>query len=168
MAKHFTKEQIDEIRRQLATDAVRDTDLPEADVLDYEDYVAIVQDGRNKKISGDTLRNNLSQGPRGESSYEIAVRHGYEGTEEEWLQDPVNGIKGISIEKIEQTHTSLVSDGVNVVTVTLTNGESSDFSVVNGHQGERGFQGLQGATGAQGLPGATGATGPRGPQGLQE
>jgi hypothetical protein len=167
MAKHFTKEQIDEIRRQLATDAVRDTDLPEADVLDYEDYVAIVQDGRNKKISGDTLRNNLSQGPRGESSYEIAVRHGYEGTEEEWLQDPVNGIKGISIEKIEQTHTSLVSDGVNVVTVTLTNGESSDFSVVNGHQGERGFQGLQGATGAQGLPGAAGATGPRGPQGLQ-
>ena len=167
MAKHFTKEQIDEIRRQLATDAVRDTDLPEADVLDYEDYVAIVQDGRNKKISGDTLRNNLSQGPRGESSYDIAVRHGYQGTEEEWLQDPVNGNKGISIEKIEQTHTSLVSEGVNVVTVTLTNGESSDFSVVNGHQGERGFQGLQGATGAQGLPGATGATGPRGPQGLQ-
>ena len=77
----------------------------------------------------------------------------------------MNGIKGISIEKIEQTHTSLVSDGVNVVTVTLTNGESSDFSVVNGHQGERGFQGLQGATGAQGLPGATGATGAKGDKG---
>lgn len=167
MAKHFTKEQIDEIRRQLATNSVRDTDFEEAEFLEYEDYVAIIQDGKNKRISGDNLRNNLSQGPRGESSYEIAVRHGYEGTEEEWLQDPVNGIKGISIEKIEQTHTSLVSDGVNVVTVTLTNGESSDFSVVNGHQGERGFQGLQGATGAQGLPGATGATGPRGPQGLQ-
>ena len=31
------------------------------------------------------LRINLSKGPRGESAYEVAVRHGYVGTEEQWL-----------------------------------------------------------------------------------
>ena len=91
MAKHFTKEQIDEIRRQLATDAVRDTDFPETDSFHGEDYVAIVQDGRNKRLSCDTFRNELQNGPQGESTYEIAVRHGYTGTEEEWLAIPQSG-----------------------------------------------------------------------------
>ena len=36
-------------------------------------------------MSVEDLRIGLSKGPRGESAYECAVRHGYVGTEEQWL-----------------------------------------------------------------------------------
>ena len=49
--RYFTIQQIDEIRKQLATFGVRDTDLITASLLRGDEYVAIVQDGKNKKIS---------------------------------------------------------------------------------------------------------------------
>lgn len=47
---HFTKAQINEIARQIATVSVKDTDFESASRLSSDDYVAIVQDGVNKKI----------------------------------------------------------------------------------------------------------------------
>lgn len=47
---HFSKEEIEEIRRRLTTKAVKDTQFPTAEDIKSEDYVAIVQDGINKKI----------------------------------------------------------------------------------------------------------------------
>lgn len=81
---------------------------------------------------------------------------------------------GTSISKIEQTTTSSEDGGINVITVTLTNGTTATFRIQNGSKGSTGPQGPQGNkgdTGAQGPKGDkgdkgdTGGTGPQGPQG---
>lgn len=71
----------------------------------------------------------------------------------------------VGIESVTQTETSYVSGGINVVSVDMTNGHHSEFTVVNGQKGERGPEGVAGATGPQGIAGATGATGPKGDKG---
>ncbi len=90
--KYFTKAQIEEIRKQLATMGVRDTDLPYAHEMTGDELIAIVQDSINKKTSikdffleflPDDFVDRLVQG---ESAYEIAVKNGYLGTEAEWLE----------------------------------------------------------------------------------
>lgn len=90
--KYFTKAQIEEIRKQLATLGVRDTDLPYAHEMTGDELIAIVQDSINKKTSikdffleflPDNFVDRLVQG---ESAYEIAVKNGYIGTEAEWLE----------------------------------------------------------------------------------
>lgn len=90
--KYFTKAQIEEIRKQLATLGIRDTDLPYAHEMTGDELIAIVQDSINKKTSikdffleflPDNFVDRLVQG---ESAYEIAVKNGYIGTEAEWLE----------------------------------------------------------------------------------
>ena len=51
MARHFTKQEIEEIRKQLSTTAVRDLELPETLEMTDSDYVAVVQNGVNKKFN---------------------------------------------------------------------------------------------------------------------
>lgn len=63
------------------------------------------------------------------------------------------GTSGGSITKIEQTTTSDADGGENIITATLSNGESFNFTVKNGSKG---------ATGAKGATGNTGATGAQG------
>lgn len=160
MAKFLTKSQIEDLRKQLATLGVRDTDLPDVKGMTGEELVAIVQNGVNKKVSvrrliHDYLPDDIADG---ESAYQIAVIHGFTGTEEEWLaslhgatgasgQDgapgekgdtgpsgPVgpSGAPGVGIASVEQTTTSTEPGGVNVVTVTLTNNQRFSFEVRNG------------------------------------
>jgi hypothetical protein len=80
----------------------------------------------------------------GKSAYEIAVMHGFEGTEEEWLADIVNRAAGIAasiaaealakseafIEKI----TPLLRGGIRIGEITLTaagwSGEDNLYSQV--------------------------------------
>lgn len=80
-----------------------------------------------------------SQGPQGDSAYEVAVANGFVGTEAQWLDSLVGpeGPQGVQGAQGPQ-----------------------------GPQGETGPQGPQGPQGIQGPTGATGATGPQGPQGL--
>jgi hypothetical protein len=47
---HLSKDQIEEIARALASRSKKDTDFVDADALTDNDYVAIVQDGKNKKV----------------------------------------------------------------------------------------------------------------------
>lgn len=97
--RYFTKAQIEEIRKQLATMGVRDTDLPPVTEMTGEEIVAIVQDGINKqvgisKLFRDFLPEDIAQQlVNGKSAYEIAVEHGYVGTEEQWLAS-LKGQKG--------------------------------------------------------------------------
>ena len=75
------------------------------------------------------------------------------------------GEGGVGIASVVQTTTSTESDGINEVTVTLTNGNQSVFQVRNGsqgEQGEQGIQGVQGLQGEQGLQGNSGYTGAAG------
>lgn len=79
--------------------------------------------------------------------------------------DGANGEAGIGIASITQTTKSTADDGVNIITITLTNGATQTFEVQNGSKGSQGEQGPAGADGAQGPEGPTGATGPQGPAG---
>lgn len=55
---HFTKQEIEEIRQRLATLAVKDSQFPSATAVYLEDFVAIVQEGINKKVTiGDLYKN---------------------------------------------------------------------------------------------------------------
>ena len=90
---------------------------------------------------------------------------------------------GVSIQSVEQTTTSTEDNGINVITVTLTNGTKTAFEVRNGskgsqgakgdkgdkgdkgEQGEQGVQGIQGEKGADGKDGANGKDGVNGKDG---
>lgn len=77
------------------------------------------------------------------------------------------GENGVGIESVEQTTTSTDDEGINVVTVTLTNGEKYDFQIRNGSQGSQGEKGEKGDTGEKGEQGAKGEKGDRGDIGAQ-
>lgn len=57
---HFSKEEIEEIRSRLATKTVKDSQFPTAKVIKLEDFVAIVQDAVNKKISVEDLYSGIA------------------------------------------------------------------------------------------------------------
>lgn len=96
--KYFTKAQIEEIRKQLATLGVRDTDLPNASPLSGDEIVAIVQDGINKKVGvrkliHDYLPDDIADGEDGKSAYDIWLEQGNEGTPLQFLES-LKGEKG--------------------------------------------------------------------------
>lgn len=70
MARYFTKQQIEEIARRLATETVRDTDFDNATAITGDEYVSVVQDGLNRKVTmEDFIRqvtDNLVVIPEGE------------------------------------------------------------------------------------------------------
>lgn len=69
----------------------------------------------------------------GDSAYRIAVNHGYEGTEEEWLNDPINGIKGKGITSVEIVGDYSEEDGAtNTYRISMNDGTEFDFDVKNG------------------------------------
>jgi hypothetical protein len=78
------------------------------------------------------------------------------------------GEDGIGIASVVQTTTSSADGGSNVMTVTLSNGTKSTFTVKNGSkgsQGEQGPKGDQGADGPKGDKGDKGDTGANGTNG---
>lgn len=60
----------------------------------------------------------------------------------------ITGPQGVGIDTIEQTSESTASEGQNIITITLSNGDTQTFTIRNGKQGERGPQGLQGNPGS--------------------
>lgn len=88
--KYFTKSQIDEIQKALATWGMRDTDFDDASILRETDFIAIVRDGMNRKISPSVFCKAAAEYVADtltvKSAYDIAVENGFEGTEEEWLE----------------------------------------------------------------------------------
>ena len=71
------------------------------------------------------------------STYAIAVENGFSGTEAEWLES-LKGSNGVGIVNVEQTTTSAENGGVNIITVTLSNGTEKTFEVRNGTGGSGG------------------------------
>ena len=68
-------------------------------------------------------------------------------------EDGQQGNDGVGIESIEQTTKSHEDDGVNVITVKLTDGKTSTFNVENGSKGSTGAQGPAGQNGQDGQDG---------------
>lgn len=48
---HFSKEEIEEIQRRLVLKSVKDSQFPETNIINLDDFVAIVQGGVNKITS---------------------------------------------------------------------------------------------------------------------
>lgn len=93
-----------------------------------------------------------AQGIQGLSAYQVAVQHGFEGTEAEWLIS-LKGEKGETGPKGDKGDT-----GEKGAT-----GERGP----QGLQGERGLQGDRGEKGEQGIQGPVGPKGEQGEQGIQ-
>lgn len=91
-----------------------------------------------------------AQGIQGLSAYQVAVQHGFEGTEAEWLIS-LKGEKGETGPKGDKGNTGEKGD----------TGERGP----QGLQGERGLQGIQGEQGEQGIQGPIGPKGEKGNQG---
>lgn len=68
-------------------------------------------------------------------------------------EDGQQGTDGVGIRSIVQTTTSHEDDGTNVITVTLTNDNTSTFTVENGSKGSTGAQGPAGQNGQDGQDG---------------
>lgn len=83
----------------------------------------------------------------GKSAYEVAVKNGFEGTEQEWLKS----LKGERGDKGEQGIQGLRGE----------KGDKGD----KGERGEQGVQGKQGQQGVQGIQGVKGDTGAKGDKG---
>jgi hypothetical protein len=60
------------------------------------------------------------------------------------------GAAGVSISNVKQTTTSTADDGNNIITVTLSNGATSTFTVQNGSKGSTGAAGSNGYTPVRG------------------
>lgn len=93
-----------------------------------------------------------AQGIQGLSAYQVAVQHGFKGTEDEWLIS-LKGEKGETGPKGDKGDT-----GEKGAT-----GERGP----QGLQGERGLQGVQGEQGEPGIQGPVGPKGEKGDQGEQ-
>lgn len=67
----------------------------------------------------------------GQSAYEVAVKNGYIGTEEEWLNSLIGkqGPIGISVVKVEKTKTEGL---VDTYTITYSDETTSTFQITNG------------------------------------
>lgn len=134
--KYFTKAQIEEIRKRLATLGVRDTDLPDVTApLNGDELVAIVQNGENRKVPirtliHDYLPDDIADGADGKSAYQIWLEEGHAGSKQDFL----NSLKG--------------QDGAD---------GSQGPQGPAGPQGPQGAQGPQGEQGPKGDPGTGGS-----------
>lgn len=72
------------------------------------------------------------------------------------------GDDGVGVASVAQTTTSSADGGNNVVTVTLTNGKTSTFTIKNGSKGSQGNKGDKGDTGTAGTNGTNGKDGSNG------
>lgn len=131
------------------------------------------------EMSDGTTRETAFTVPAGASAYEVAVENGFEGDEKAWLESlkgedgtgtgsgtaSADGEDGVGIAAVEQTVFSEEDGGENVITVTLTDGTASTFTVKNGSKGSPGEKGDPGESGPQGEKGDPGETGPQGEKG---
>ncbi len=62
-----------------------------------------------------------------------------------------SGSDGVSVTSVAQTTTSNADGGSNVITVTLSDGKTSTFTVKNGSKGSAGTNGSDGSPGADGV-----------------
>lgn len=91
---------------------------------------------------------------KGDSAYEVAVKLGYEGNEEEWLTE-----QGATIEQINIT-TGTAGTNASVVLNGSPKNRRLDLTI------PRGDKGIQGEKGVKGDKGDKGDTGPKGDKGV--
>ena len=116
---------------------------------------------------GVTCSSVITVPANGLSAYEIAVKHGFEGSEEEWLAS----LKGTDSKDgktpiLESGTTTTLDAGQSATASLVRDGEDeagnpvykASFGIPRGPQGERGEAGKDGIDGSDGADGSNGAT----------
>lgn len=123
-----------------------------------------VQITSNIDDKGVTCSSVITVPANGLSAYEIAVRHGFEGTEEEWLES-LKGADG-KTPVLKSGTTTTLDAGQSATASLVRNGEDeagnpvfkANFGIPRGLQGERGEAGKDGIDGSDGADGKNGST----------
>lgn len=123
-----------------------------------------VVDKLDEKVDASNLKTIGGESLIGEGDITIVGEKGDKGDQGEQGTTGPQGPQGVSVTSVVQTTTSSADGGSNVVTVTLSDGKTSTFTVKNGSKGS---QGEKGDTGAEGPKGDKGEKGADGAQGLQ-
>lgn len=113
-----------------------------ADVAFTADY--------NELNNKPTFKTINSESILGEGDIAIAGGSGEVGPQGPQGDKGDKGDTGVGVQSVVQTTTSNADGGSNVVTVTLTNGAKSTFTVKNGSKGSNGTNGTNGKDGADG------------------
>ena len=131
---YLTKKQLEIIAQQLAAISVKDSDFDLTEEINDDDFVAIVQNGINKRILISTLREGISRGEKG---------------------DPGVGIESVAIDN-DGYMTITFTDGTSWTSDVSVKGPKGDTGAT-GATGATGPQGPQGPAGT-GVPtgGSTG------------
>ena len=116
---------------------------------------------------GVTCSSVITVPANGLSAYEIAVRHGFKGTEEEWLESlkGENGTDG-KTPVLKDGATTTLNAGQSATASLVRDGEDeagnpvykANFGIPRGPQGERGEAGKDGVDGSDGADGKDGST----------
>ena len=103
------------------------------------------------------------EGLRGLNNYQLAVKHGYKGTEADFAKDI---IPKSNYERAKELEGFV---GTELEYLKSLKGEKGDQGIqgIQGIQGEKGDQGIQGEKGDQGIQGIQGVKGEKGDQGIQ-
>lgn len=155
-----------------------------ADIVDNEPLFVLVEG--NEEVKVDMSEVVVVGGSDGEdgfspivslekvgkiSTLEITDKNGvhktqiFDGNDGKNGIDGENGKDGVGISSVKQTTTSSSDNGINTITVTLSNGTKSTFNVRNGSKGSVGEKGEKGDKGAQGSKGDKGDKGDAGAKG---
>lgn len=71
------------------------------------------------------------------------IAYVFDGVTKKWIDNgSMSGVAGVGIESVEQTTSSDDSGGENIITVTLTNNEATQFIVKNGQKGDSPRRGI--------------------------
>lgn len=131
-----------------------------------DDLAGVASSGNyNDLVDIPTFKTINGESILGEGDIAIAGGSGEVGPQGPKGDKGDKGDTGVGVQSVAQTTTSNADGGSNVVTVTLTNGAKSTFTVKNGSKGSQGIQGEQGPKGDKGDKGDTGANGTNGTNG---
>ena len=97
-----------------------------------------------------------SKGSINEEDLNAAINAALEEAKKNGEFDGPKGDTGVGILNVVQSTTSTADDGNNVITVTLTDGNTFTFTVQNGSKGSSGTNGKDGVDGKNGVDGEDG------------
>lgn len=112
-------------------------------------------DKQDTLVSGENIKTINGESIVGSGNIEISGGSGERGPQGDKGD---KGDTGVGVQSVAQTTTSNADGGSNVVTVTLTDGTKSTFTVKNGSKGSSGSNGTNGTNGKDGADGEEGAT----------
>lgn len=128
-----------------APEALNTLDELAAALGDDENFATTVTNQIASKLDASELSTAITETlAQAKTSGEFDGKDGVDG------KDGINGVDGVGISSIVQTTTSTVDNENNIITVTLSNGNTSTFTIKNGSKGSTGDKGDAGKTPVRG------------------